>query len=65
MIENLLPLPMPTEAIEAPPVPVALIDNYLANLGDRTLISVAEVRDLLLDVRNSLWVSTYIAVETV
>jgi hypothetical protein len=43
--------------IPIPPVPVVVIDGFLVHLHGRTILSAAEVRDMLLDVRNAVWVA--------
>lgn len=41
--------------IEIPAVPVAVIDGLLRDLAGRQMVSAADVRDMLLDVRNVVW----------
>lgn len=38
-----------------PPVAVALIDSLLHNIGEQTFIDRRKVEDMLLDVRNLVW----------
>lgn len=51
---------LPTEPFTAadivPPVAVALIDQLLSDIGSQTFIDRRKVENMLLDIRNVLWV---------
>ncbi len=41
--------------IEIPGVPVVVIDGFLKQLNGRQIVPASEVRDMLLDVRLTVW----------